>query len=100
MRAISPPCRSASSRGGRAARVAPSRRRAPPCRAGPGRVAFAVSIGVASGRGKFVSPDRKTGEALLHFTELSGRRVEVRLTDAGFESLAFSVAALEKARRG
>ena len=47
-----------------------------------------------------VSPDRKTGEVLLHFTEPSGRQVEVLLTDAGFESLAFSVAALEKARRG
>ena len=46
------------------------------------------------------SPDRKTGEVLLHFTEPSGRRVEVRLTDAGFESLAFSVAALAKARQG
>ena len=47
-----------------------------------------------------VAPDRKTGDALLHFTEPSGRSVEVRLTDAGFESLAFSVAALEKARQG
>ena len=47
-----------------------------------------------------VSPDRKTGNVLLHFTEPSGRRVEVRLTDTGFESLAFTVAALEKARRG
>ena len=28
------------------------------------------------------------------------RRVQVRLTDAGFASLAFSVAALEKAQRG
>ena len=45
-----------------------------------------------------VTPDRKTGDVLLHFTEPSGRRVEVRLTDASFESLAFSVAALEKAR--
>ena len=43
---------------------------------------------------------RKTGELLLHFTDPSGRTVEVLLTDAGFESLAFSVAALEKARRG
>ena len=31
-----------------------------------------------------VTPDRKTGDVLLHFTEPSGRRVEVRLTDAGF----------------
>ena len=36
-----------------------------------------------------VSPDCKTGDVLLHFTEPSGRSVEVRLTDAGFDSLAF-----------
>ena len=45
-----------------------------------------------------VVPDRRTGDALLRFTDAAGRHFEVRIPAESFEGLAFSVAALAKAR--
>ena len=45
-----------------------------------------------------VVPDRRTGDALLRFTDVAGRGYEVRVPPEAFEGLAFSVAALAKAR--
>ena len=45
-----------------------------------------------------VVPDRRTGDPLLRFTDTAGRGFEVQIPAPALEGLAFSVAALTKAR--